>query len=136
MPDSVAGRKLSPVGNIYLTLSYTVVTEVIRAVAHEIGMTILKVQRRINTVLFNNNGLAPLAVNIVCGNIEILSGGGIGRDHVKCAVIITDGWRKYSCRAESTGKRELTFPREDMTDLLPVHKIIAFKEGHSRKILK
>jgi hypothetical protein len=34
------------------------------------------------------------------------------------------------------GERELARPREDMSDLAPVHEIAAVEEGHAREILK
>ena len=53
LPDTAAGGELLSGGNVYLTLDYSADTVVVLPVAHEVGVTVFKVQRWVDTALID-----------------------------------------------------------------------------------
>ena len=75
-------------------------------------------------------------MDIVSVDIEISAIRDVGRYHVKSAFIVSYSWGIDTATRACPLQRELTFSCENMTYLLPIHKIVAFIEGNAREELK
>ncbi len=71
LPDTFCRGKFLSGCNVNFTLDNPMNAVIIRAVAHEIGVTVLEVQRGVNAVLLHINRLRPFAVNIIRPDVKI-----------------------------------------------------------------
>jgi len=109
-------------------------------VVHDVCLTIIiKEDTRVNTSNFRHtNGVAPFAEGVLGLHIEI-TGTNVGGNHVICLVvgIVTDS------RSKDTATDMLPYhidqlrrTAEHMTHLLPIDKVAAMENGHTREISK
>ena len=99
-------------------------------------MTGIEQKRRVNTILVYCNRIRPFPVNVIGINIEIFIGRIIVGNHVKTTFMVTNGGGKYTTGGADFIQHDLRVSCKDMSDLLPIYKVVAFKKGYSRKELK
>ena len=80
--------------------------------------------------------IRPCSIRILGAYDEVAKAGTVGRDHVECTFMVTDGRREYTLSGMCVRKRKLGFPVEDMADLLPVHEVLAMIERNTREIME
>ena len=136
VPDALAFGQLSACGNVYLALNNAAVAEVVRAVADEEAFSVIKQQRGVYAALIDSHGVAPLSVNIIGVNIKIFMCGVIGRHHVEASLVIAYSGCEHAARTVYLVQHDLFGACQNVTYLRPVHKVGAFKQGHSGEILK
>ena len=90
----------------------------------------------IDSALIDVYRLGPLAVDIVSPDVEVLVSGVVGGHHVEPAIYAADSRCEYSAGAVDLVQHYLALPGEDMTYLLPVHKVVALKKRHPREVLE
>ena len=93
-------------------------------------------ERGVDALVIDPHRVGPFAVNVVGPDVEIAAATAVGGDHVEAAVVITDSGGVDAAGSPGISQRQLTFPGQNVADLLPVGQVLAVPQGDTGEKFK